>query len=254
MGCAMAGITMRFFGNLNDFLPLARRERAFTHAVEGRPSVKDTIESLGVPHTEVDAILVNGMATDFTYLVAEGDNIAVYPVFLALEVTPSIHLQPMPPAPRFVLDVHLGRLAAYLRMLGYDTLYQNECDDDVLARVSATEQRILLTRDVGLLKRGIVTYGYFVRETQPERQLEEVLRRFGLLAGGTEPFQRCLRCNGLLEPVPKEHVADRVPETVQRDYDEFRACQSCDQIYWKGTHYQRMRGLIARLEQGDAAG
>lgn len=240
----------RFYAELNDFLPPARRQVTFTHAFRGRVSIKDMIESLGVPHTEVDLILVNGVPVDFTYLVQDGDRVSVYPVFESLDITPLTRLRPAPlREPRFVLDTHLGRLAAYLRMLGFDAMYRNDYEDDELARL-AQQGRILLTRDRGLLKRAAVTHGYCVRETDPQRRLVEVLRRFDLF-GAVRPFRRCMRCNGLLEPVPQEAVADRLPPKTLTYYDEFRLCQGCGRVYWKGSHYQRMQQLIARvLEQG----
>ena len=246
----MSRLTIRFYGDLNDFLLRARRESDIALDVEGMPSLKDVVESLGAPHTEVDALLVNGVSVPLSALAHEGDRIEVYPVGALLPPVPPIsHLQPEPPLPaRFVLDVHLGRLAAYLRMLGFDTVYSNFCDDDVLARISSEELRILLTRDVGLLKRGIVVYGHFVRATQPEAQLIEVVERFAL-GDSFRPFARCLRCNGVLEPVSPASVADELPSNVARDYDEFFRCRACGQVYWKGTHYQRMHGLIERLRQ-----
>ncbi len=245
----MVRVSVRFYGEINEFLPLARRERAFEHTVEGTPSMKDVIEALGPPHTEVGAIVVNGAPVPFTYLAHEGDEIAVYAVSVAGDFPPNQRVDPPIPAdPRFVLDVHLGRLAAYLRMLGFDTRYENFCDDDVLARISAEEARILLTRDVGLLKRGVVTLGYFVRATQPEAQIAEIISRWRLL-DKIEPFARCMRCNGLLAPVSKDDVADQLPTNVRADYDEFRRCQSCGQVYWRGTHFQRMQALIARLTE-----
>ncbi|MEO7002053.1 MAG: Mut7-C RNAse domain-containing protein [Ktedonobacterales bacterium] len=250
----MTRLTIRFHGDLNDFFLLrARRESAIIYDVEGTPSLKDVVESLGVPHTEVGALLVNGASVPFTMLARAGDQIEAYAVAAPLPpVTPIYHLQPPAPTPaRFVLDVHLGRLAAYLRPLGFDTRYQNFCDDDVLARISSEEERILLTRDVGLLKRGIVVYGHFVRATQPEAQLREVVERFHLGASFA-PFERCLRCNGLLDPVSPASVANELPANVARDYDEFFRCQSCAQVYWKGTHYERMRELIERMAQAGA--
>jgi uncharacterized protein with PIN domain len=249
----MDTVTIRFHGNLNDFLPYRRRERAFEFEarVEGRPAVKDVIESLGVPHPEVDVIVANGRSVDFGYLAREGDRIEVYPVGATPDVAPALHLAPEPPAPRFVLDVHLGRLAAYLRMLGFDALYENQRDDDVLARIAHDEQRILLTRDVGLLKRGAVIYGQYVRETAPERQAAEVLRRYGL-QDAIAPFTRCLRCNGPLVPVEPDSAAvlAQAPERVRRRHDKFERCADCGKVFWKGTHYARMRGLIARLRDG----
>jgi len=246
----MVRVAIRFYAEINDFLPSARRNCAFEHTVEGTPSMKDVIEALGPPHTEVGAIVVNGAPVPFTYLAHAGDEIAVYAVSAAAGVVaPDQRVDPpIPSDPRFVLDVHLGRLAAYLRMLGFDTRYENFCDDDVLAHISAEEARILLTRDVGLLKRGVVTLGYFVRATQPEAQIAEVIHRYDLL-GKIEPFVRCMRCNGLLAPASKDDVADQLPANVRDDYDEYRRCQSCGQVYWRGTHFQRMQGLIARLTQ-----
>ena len=189
-------------------------------------------------------IVVNGVSVDFTYLVQEGDRVSVYPVFEALDVTPLVRVRPEPlREPRFVLDTHLGRLAAYLRMLGFDTLYQNDYPDEELARISSQEGRILLTRDRGLLKRSAVTHGYCVRETDPREQVREVLQRFDLF-GAVKPFRRCMRCNSILQPVAKEAISHRLPPKTRQYYDEFRICRACDQVYWKGSHYQRMQRFI----------
>ena len=164
------------------------------HTVDQTP-----VESLGVPHTEVDLILVNDRSVEWAYQPQEGDRVAVYPVFESLDITPLIRLRPEPLREvRFVLDGHLGRLAAYLRMLGFDTWYRNHVDDAVLAQVSKEERRILLTRDQGLLKRSAVTHGYWVRATAPREQLREVIARFDLQRQA-KPFTRCLSCNGRLQ-------------------------------------------------------
>jgi uncharacterized protein with PIN domain len=187
-------------------------------------------------------------------LVQNGDRISVYPVFESLDVSSLTRLRPEPlREPRFVLDTHLGKLAHYLRLLGFDTLYDNGYEDDELAQISSREKRILLTRDRGLLKRSIVTHGYCVRGTNPRRQLTEVLRRFDLFEV-VQPFRRCIRCNGLLEPVSKEAILHRLPPKTPEYYDEFRRCQACDQIYWKGSHFQRMQQFVERvLERGELA-
>ncbi|MBW4493850.1 MAG: Mut7-C ubiquitin/RNAse domain-containing protein [Oscillatoria princeps RMCB-10] len=244
----------RFYAELNFFLPAHRRELTFVHEFEGRASIKDTIESLGVPHTEVELILVSGEPVDFSYIVADGDECSVYPVFESLDISPALRLRPQPlRQTRFVLDVHLGKLANHLRMLGFDTLYRNDYPDEELAEISSSEGRILLTRDTGLLKRSIVTHGYYVRETNPRRQLIEVLRRFDLL-GSIIPFCRCVRCNVLLEAVPKEAIIDRLPPQSGDLYDEFSRCPSCEQIFWKGTHYERMQEFIAGILQESSTG
>ncbi|MBN1994799.1 MAG: Mut7-C ubiquitin/RNAse domain-containing protein [Anaerolineae bacterium] len=243
----------RFYAELNDFLPPAKKQRFFSHSFVLRASVKDMIEALGVPHTEIDLILVNGRSVDFSYPVQDGDRISVYPVFESLDITPLVRLRPEPlRETRFVLDVHLGRLAAYLRMFGFDTLYRNDYNDDELARISSSNGRILLTRDRGLLKRSIVTHGYCLRATNPRQQLIEVLRRFDLYRS-VKPFQRCLHCNGLLQPVAKANISHRLlPKTRQR-YHEFCHCPTCNRVYWKGVHYQRMRQFIDSVLQRNPA-
>jgi uncharacterized protein with PIN domain len=238
---------IRFYGGLNDFLPPERRNRTSTYAFDVSGSVKDMIEALGVPHTEVDVIVANGQSVDFSYRVQNGDRISVYPEFEAIDISPVIRLRPAPLRHiGFVLDTHLGRLAAYLRMVGFDTVYSRDYTDQELARFSADGERILLTRDRGLLKRNIIIRGHFVRATNPREQLVEVLRRFDLF-GSISPFERCIHCNALLRPIPKEAVADRLlPETKQH-YEEFRKCPGCDRIYWKGSHYRRMQRFIETI-------
>src|ERR1039458_4004240 len=199
----MAEARFRFYAELNDFLPPLRRFIEFPSGFPDGATVKYRIESLGVPHTEVDLILVNGQAVDFAYRVHDGDRVSVYPVFEAFDIAGLTRLRPEPlREPRFVLDSHLGKLAAYLRLMGFDTLYRNCWADEQLAQVSRDERRILLTRDVGLLKRGAVTHGHFMRETNARRQLAEAAQRFDL-ARLAKPFSRCLRCNARLEPVAK---------------------------------------------------
>jgi len=177
--------------------------------------------------------------------VQDGDRISVYPVFESFDITPLLRVRPRPlRQPRFVLDVHLGRLAAYLRLLGFDTLYTPDCDDATLAALSRDERRTLLTRARGLLKRRQVTHGYCVRTTNPREQVREVLRRFDLYRL-VAPFTRCIRCNGLLQPVPKQAIADRLPPHVRDNHQDFRICATCGQVYWRGSHYDRMQALIA---------
>ncbi len=243
-------ISLRLYAELNDFVPPGKRQRTLTVALRERDSVKDVIESQGVPHTEVDLIVVDGEPVGFDYQVRDGDRIAAYPAFRSIDVSslPALRPPAWPPdgEPRFVLDAHLGTLAGHLRMLGFDTLYRNDYDDADLARISAEEGRILLTRDRGLLKRRRVIHGYHVWATDPEAQIAEVLRRFDL-AGRVKPFSRCLRCNGPLTPVAKETVLDRLEPLTRRYYDEFAICSTCDQVYWRGSHFQRMQGLVERL-------
>jgi uncharacterized protein len=235
---------IRFYAELNDFLPEEQKHQPITYTFGVSGSVKDAIEALGVPHTEVDLILANGLSVDFSYRIQNGDKISVYPVFESIDISPLERLRPAPLREvRFVLDTHLGKLAAYLRMLGLDTAYDRDYTDENLARLSLDEKRILLTRDRGLLKRNMVVRGYFLRATNPRAQLIEVLQRFDLFRS-ISPFERCMHCNALLHSVAKQAIADRLLPETRQYYEEFRACPKCDRIYWKGSHYQRMQRLI----------
>ena len=242
----MPSVTVRCYGELNDLLPALVRQRSFLHRFSGAPAVKDLIESLGVPHTEVDLILLDGEPAGFASPLTDGARLAVYPRFTTLDPGAPRLMPPFPRPPRFVLDGHLGRLARYLRLLGFDTRYDPNGDDAGLARVAAAEARVLVSQDRGLLKRREVTHGYFVRASDPRLQVIEVARRFDLL-DAAEPFRRCLRCNGTLEPVPREEVLDRLEPATRRYYQRFWRCDRCGQVYWQGSHYRRMLALIAWL-------
>ncbi len=240
----MPSATFRFYADLNGFLPGARRGRDLLHPFAERASIKDMIEALGVPHTEVDLLLVNGESAGFDYVVQDGDRVSVYPPFSALDVSSLTRVRPEPPPePRFVLDVHLGKLATYLRLLGFDALFPEDYDDANLARISAEEGRIMLTRDRGLLKRNTVTHGYCLRSTNSRQQLLEVLRRYSL-TGAIRPFTRCLRCNGRLEPVARAEIADQLEPGTREHYNDFRRCQACGQVYWQGAHFTRLHAFV----------
>ncbi len=243
----MSRAVFRFYAELNDFLPPGRRGVAFAHEFRGRPSVKDVIESLGGPPTAGDRVLADGESVDFSWTLRDGARVSVYPVFETNDVAPIARVRPVPLRQvRFVVDGHLGRLARYLRMLGFDARWRSDAGDEELARVAATERRVLLTRDQGLLKRRIVSHGYWVRAADPRRQLAEVVRRLDL-SRAIAPFRRCLRCNEPLETVAKEVVEDELPPAVRRRHDAFRRCPSCRRVYWAGSHHRRMVELVSEL-------
>ena len=240
----MLPVHFRFYGDLNDFLPPVKRQARFVHVLKEPASIKDVIESLGPPHPEVDLILVNGASVDFSYRLTGGETVNAYPLFRTFDIHPLSQVRPPPLSEaRFVLDVHLGKLATYLRLLGFDALYQNNYTDPQLAEAAHRDRRILLTQDRALLKRSVILYGYCVRASDPMQQVQEVLRRFQLFEA-ISPFQRCLRCNGRIQPVAKADICDRLEPLTKQYYTEFHICQDCDQIYWKGSHYDRMQTLI----------
>jgi len=234
---------LRFYGELNDFLPPGQRFLPLCHRFELPASVKDVFESIGIPHPEVELILINGTPVGFRHLVHDGDRVSVYPAFRALDLSPIPRLRPPLRVHRFVLDAHLGRLATGLRVLGFDAAYESDGEDKELARISHEQQRILLTRDRGLLKRSEVVYGYFVRSTEVKQQVTDVLRRFDLFAAAV-PFQRCLRCNVPLHAVAKESILERLPPKTRQSYDEFRICPACQRIYWAGSHYEHLSRFV----------
>ncbi|MFP4469552.1 MAG: Mut7-C RNAse domain-containing protein, partial [Bacteroidales bacterium] len=213
-------------------------------------TVKDAIESMGVPHTEIDLILANGKSVDFSYQLKNGDRIAVYPVFESLDIKPLHRLHPEPlRETRFVLDVHLGKLCKYLRMLGFDTFYRNDLDDEEIMDISLKEHRIILTRDLGILKNGVVTHGYWLRSQDSREQLKEVIRRFQL-QHEIRPFHRCIVCNGFVEKVDKKQIAHLLRDNTKKVFKQFFRCSSCRKIYWEGSHYESMREFIDELMKG----
>jgi uncharacterized protein with PIN domain len=240
-------VELRVYAELNDFLPPELRGTTVRREVRSHQTVKDVIEAAGIPHTEVELVVIDGEPVGFSHRPASGDRLAVYPVFESLDVAPIARLRPAPLRdPRFVVDVNLGRLARHLRLLGLDVRFDPALDDEALASVSATEHRILLTRDRGLLKRRNVTHGLFVREDRPFDQVVDVVRRLDL-AVRLAPLSRCLRCGGVLRSVDKHEVLDRLEPLTKRYFDEFHRCASCDHLFWRGSHHARLARLVDEI-------
>ena len=243
----MSEANITFLDQLNDLLPKRKMDQVLICEFNGNPSIKHIVESMGVPHTEVGKILVNEQSVIFNYQVQSGDTIKVYPSSPEVDhLSGFFQSGKLTIGPRFILDNHLGKLSTYLRILGFDTIYQNDYQDDQLAQIAVEQNRILLTRDRQLLMRKTIIYGYAVRSLMPEDQIVEVINRFRLTAT-VIPFHRCLRCNTRLESVSKEVILHRLEPKTKKYFNEFRICPNCDRIYWKGSHYDRMVKLITRL-------
>ena len=236
-----------FSGNLNDFLRKNQRNKLLLYPFNLAPAVKDAIEALGVPHPEVGLIYINNEPSDFNRPLQPHDLVEVFPAYpLAdLAATDSL-LSILPTTPQFVLDVHLGKLAKALRLFGFDTLYLNNYTDAAIARLAEEQNRIVLTRDVGLLKHKIIKWGYWLRSQQPNQQLAEVIVNFGL-SGYYQPLTRCLACNGLIIEVAKETVLAEIPPKTKIYFNQFFRCPSCRRVYWKGSHYDNMSATVAKL-------
>lgn len=246
-------INIRFYAELNDFLAPGQRGHEISLELNQPRSVKDLIESIGIPHPEIDLILVNGNPVRLDHLVQDSENISVYPLFRSLDISPIQHCQPEQPLePCFVLDVHLGRLAAYMRMLGFDAQYRNDYEDETLADISSSNDRILLSCDRQLLMRKKVSFGYFVRTREPLRQLQEVLSRFDL-TNLIKPFTRCMQCNGKTHAVKKSEIEGQLPAETKKYYNKFFQCEDCKKIYWEGSHYLKMQQMIRGLNDGSSS-
>lgn len=241
---------LHFHATLQDFIAPHRKHRAIAYTVDRKASVKDIVESHNVPHTEIDLIIVNGTSVGFEYIVRAGDDIQVYPAHTAIESdahnTLRHLLPPIPAHPRFIIDANLGRLARYLRLLGFDCVYHNDFDDHEIADISNITQRIVLTRDRKLLQRKLIIYGYFVRAEIPKTQVSEILSRFNLYVR-LNPLTRCTTCNGALIGIEKRAVTHRLKPLTRQFYHRFLVCTQCGQIYWQGSHSTRVKSLIEEL-------
>jgi len=237
----------RFYAELNDFLPQERRGRHFLFEYNGNPSVKDSIEAIGVPHSEVDLILVNSRSVGFSYKLKNEDFVSVYPVFESIDISPVVHLREEPLRElKFIADVHLGKLTRYLRLFGYDTFYRTDLDDNEIIELAESDKRVILTRDKEMLKSKKVTHGFWIRSQDPRIQLEEVFRRLDIKKPKAL-FTRCMECNGLLREIEKKEILDRLLPMTRRYYRRFKICDDCKRIYWNGSHYRNMKREIKIL-------
>lgn len=240
---------IRFYEELNDFLPITKRKQNIHFYFSLNPTIKDIIESFGIPHAEVDLIIVNNQSVNFDYRLQHNDRVAVYPVFESLNISPIIHCRPKPlRQTKFILDVHLGKLARYLRLLGFDCYYERQLADETIIDIAAKKKRIILTRDIGILKNKKVTHGYYIRNTDPHLQIREIIKRLDLMSN-LKPFTRCLECNSRLNKIQMKQIQHLLPKNTQRYFTHFQYCKRCDKVYWKGSHYEKMQAFINKLQE-----
>ncbi len=245
----MISVHVRCYAELNDGLPAWMHQRMFSYKMREGESVGELTQSLGLSPEGVDLVLVNGVSVNWSHVLHEGDWVSLYPVFESFDISAVTRLRTEPlRQPRFVLDVHLGKLANHLRMLGFDTAYSTQARDADLVALATNEARTLLSKDRELIEKGNLPRRYRVRATDARLQLIEVLRRFDLF-NCFRPFTRCIRCNTPLVPVGREAILHRLPPKVQEAYNEFQLCTECNQVYWKGSHYERMREFIEEIKK-----
>ena len=240
-------IIIRFYEELNDFLSPDSQKRDIGVSVDKECTVGSLIKSFELSHSQVDLILVNGRAVDFSYTLKENDRVSVYPVFETFDISSITSLRKKPLRDlKFICDVHLGRLAKYLRMLGFDTWYENKYTDKKILDLSDIQKRIILSKNKKLLKNKNVTRGFLLQSADPHLQLMEIINYFDLKSSA-KPMSRCLRCNGIIEKISKKALGHRAKPTVLERYDMFFRCTKCDHIYWKGTHFESMMRWIEKI-------
>lgn len=238
---------LHFFARLIPLLSRATPDGRVRYRFDGHPAVKDAIEALGIPHTEVDLIIAAGRSVGFEHRLQDGDRVEVYPFHQEVPLRPLRHLgPPVPQSAAFILDVHLGKLARRLRLLGFDCRYRNDYADAEIVRLALAEQRIILTRDRGILKQGIVEQGLLLSSGRPDEQVREVLERYRLFAQ-LRPWQRCPVCNGQLEAVDKVRVLPRLLPNTARHGRQFRLCSGCGKLYWRGAHHAKIAAWVDPL-------
>ena len=243
----MSQATFRFYEELNDFLPEDKRKKDFSVSFRQKSTVRDVLVSQGVPHTKVDLILVNGESANLSCTLEGGERVSVYPVFESLDIRPIRKLGPVPLRRlEFVADTHLGGLAKYLRLFGFDTLYYRDKSPEDLIQISVVQGRVLLTRSKGLLSHKSVTRGILVKDVDPREQLKATFRHLDLYAEA-RPFSRCLRCNGMITPVLKKDLRQSLPPRVSNGQEAFFLCSSCERVYWQGTHFKRMGHFVEEV-------
>nr|WP_262921400.1 Mut7-C ubiquitin/RNAse domain-containing protein [Maribellus maritimus] len=238
----------RFYEELNDFLPKEWKKTIFSFSFTGTPSIKNVVETIGVPHAEIDLILVNGESVPFGFLLKGNEKVSVYPAFETFDISSVIRLRPEPlRKTQFVIDVNLGKLARKLRLLGFDSVFRNNLEDDEIVEIAVNEKRIILTRDKGVLKHSKVTHGYWLRNDNPKIQLKEIIERFQL-QNQFRPFSRCSNCNGSLRAIQKAEATGRVPQDTLQIFDSFWECTGCSNVYWEGSHFERINKWLERLK------
>ncbi|MGD9105948.1 MAG: Mut7-C RNAse domain-containing protein [Desulfobacterales bacterium] len=239
--------TFRLYEELNDFLPYHRRKTEFEVPFKGKRSVKDIIEALGVPHTEIDLILVNGKSVDFKYIIRDGDRISVYPVFESFNIKDVTRLRKIPlRRNKFIADTSLEDIVKYMRVLGFDVFYDPLLTSREIIEISNAENRIILTRSRKLLKFKEVTHGIFIRPGTIPKQIKRIIDCLDI-KDNIKPFSRCLHCNIPLKSIQKEKILDRIPPKTREFCDEYVQCPSCGKIYWKGTHFKNMKKVVRQI-------
>jgi uncharacterized protein len=238
---------VRVYEELNAFLPSHQQKKDFTIQIDSNTQIQELLDILKLPISKVDLILLNGESAGLDYQLNAGDRISIYPVFETFNIDSINRLREIPLRRlRFACDVHLGKLAKYLRMLGLDVFYKNDIYYYQIINLSLEQERIILTKDNELVKDKRITRAYLVKQSNPRMQLFEIISYFDLI-GIIKPLSRCLKCNLSVQPVEKNSIKKQVPAPILNLHQSFMKCYGCKRIYWMGSHYQAMMNWISRI-------
>jgi len=248
-GCKQTKVQFRAYAELNDFLRLDRRQIAFDYFYHGPVTIKEAIENQGIPHSSVELVLVNGEPVDFNFHLSENNFISLYPVFELLDISTLTKIRTGTLRNiRFIVDAHLGKLAKNLRIMGFDTLYRNNYADNQIRLIGRLQERIILTKDKGLLMAKNVARGYYVRSVKAKEQTTEVVRKFDLYSK-TDSLSRCLICNHKLVEISAAAIPGEILLNLAKGFDFFYKCRHCHKFFWKGLHYKNMAESIQQYIQ-----
>ncbi len=240
----MVPVKIVFHGDL--FLFLGRDQRKNSHIetpLDRRTSIKDFLEALGIPHSEIYRLTVGEREKDFNYIVEDGDLIEVFPFPSPVNPMLETLLRSPVTCTSFAVDANVSKLARYLRMAGFDAFCDLQMADKELAERAVREERILLTRDRALLKRKIVVHGRLIRSVKPADQLREIVSLYGL-RNRIKPFSRCMDCNEILRQADKESIAGRLEPLTRKYFAHFSICPACERIFWPGSHRDNMLSYL----------
>lgn len=240
-------ITLTLHGDLSHLL---RKEQTavLQYPLTRRASIKDIIESLGIPHTEIGAIHLNAFSATFNFIPEGGEHFHLYPfAHTTIQALPTELWPEKWKFQTFMVDVNALKVMRNLRMAGFDAVEIPMGTTTAQGKRAAQEQKVILSRNRDLLKCSSVIYGQLLRSEDHVEQLREVVARFGL-APHCKPFTRCITCNGTLQTIEKEQVLDRLEPLTRRYYTTFKICDTCQQIYWRGSHYAKMTSLLSKLQ------
>ncbi|MFC1744959.1 Mut7-C RNAse domain-containing protein [Candidatus Riflebacteria bacterium] len=238
---------LRFYGELNYFLPDSVWHRPFYYSFYENPTFSDLMDSFKIPPEKIGLLLLDGEVVELSCPLKEGSRATFYPRFQNIDISEEISASKKPVvSPRFILPLNLGKLTKYLRMLGFDSICEPDFIPGKVDVLAMQEGRVLLSRSKKFAARKLYAECYVVKSEQPAIQVREVVNRFNLMPL-VKYFQRCLKCNSPLKVMEKSEIYSRLLPYIRKNFNLFFICPGCDRVYWMGTHYKKMKEKIETI-------